>query len=316
MYRDNREQSDIMQNAPQKGIFTMKIMNNLEGQSSSHVEVPSFLAIPLTLQLTCDKKWRTECSGDTYAQNAEQFVHDFFEVKNPTPSESPYLLLPNGFTILMFILNTQWSNGFMCGTLTAVRQIKIPPNATLFCARLKPGTMSKILKHNACDFTDRVVPLPYYFSWANELLRLLCGTQSYEQRCLLTLAFLSRYWDKNYCIRPAVKDVLDLIHKYKGNVRVFDICNMLSQNERSLHKWFSETVGISPKAYVDLVKFLYVLYITTATPIRRLGDVPKEFGYVDQPRMCRAFRKYFGYRAQDILHLDMHELFVPDLFDS
>ena len=83
-----------------------------------------------------------------------------------------------------------------------------------------------------------------------------------------------------------------------------------------MHKHFSETVGVSPKAYADIVRFLHTLYTITATPIRYLGEVAKECGYVDQPHMNRAFKKHFGYTAREILFLNMHEIFVPNLLDD
>ena len=279
-------------------------------------EAPSFLVTPLTLKLTCDEEWKEECKGDVYAKVADLLVHDFFEVKNPHSFESPYLLLPNGFTTFMFMLSNQGSSCFMCGALTTARHIKIPSNAELFCVRLKPGAMSEFIKYKAYDFTDRIVPLSYYFSWAGELLGLLHGMRMYEQRCLLALSFLARYVDENYYMRSEVQDVLDLIHKYKGNVRVYDICNMLARNERTMHKCFSEAVGISPKAYAELVRFLHALYTIIETPIQRLGAAPKQCGYFDQPHMNRAFKKYFGYTAKDIMYLEMHEIYVPDVFDD
>ena len=294
----------------------MYITNTSKGQAAQQADAPSFLAMPLSLQLTCDREWREECTGDVYAKSRELLVHDFFEVKNPDSFESSYLLLPTCFTTLMFMLSDQGSNCFMCGALTTARHIKIPPKAEIFCVQLKPGAMSGFIKHRACEFTDRVVPMSCYFSWASELLGLLHGMRIYEQRCLIALAFLTQYVEKKYHIPSEVQDALDLIHKYKGNVRVCDVCNMISKNERTMHKHFSETEGVSPKAYADIVRFLHALYTITATPIRCLGEVAKECGYVDQPHMNRAFKKHFGYTAREILFLNMHEIFVPNLLDD
>jgi transcriptional regulator GlxA family with amidase domain len=70
---------------------------------------------------------------------------------------------------------------------------------------------------------------------------------------------------------------------------------MLPVTERQLERKFSEQVGISPKKFIDTVKFQnYLKQLQKLPSVKDVGILSYACGYYDQAHLNNFFRKHTG----------------------
>ena len=88
---------------------------------------------------------------------------------------------------------------------------------------------------------------------------------------------LSGQWKENTSIAEAIR----LINQSKGNITVLDLANSLGISTRGLEKKILQTVGISPKAYCNVIRFNHA-FRQLALCKKHVLDVVLDAGYYDQ----------------------------------
>lgn len=288
----------------------MYIIETEPSNKASQKESCAFLvgAPSLGLDLICNEAWRRQGS-----RPLDVLVQDIFEVKNPGFKEQPYLLLPNGNPSLIFVLKPQNSDCFLCGPLTTARRISVPAKGAIFCIRFVPGSMKWFRTEPAFYFADQVEPLSKHMVQAEELLQLLCSVHTYEERCGMAVSFLDYKIRKRFFVDPLISESVQHINKCKGRTLVCDVAKAVGRSERYTSKVFKDAVGMTIKTYCEIVQFNHSLYSVTMMHPDHLCKEAHTYGYFDLSHMNRTYKKFLGYTANEIKHLEMNAIYVLDL---
>lgn len=89
-----------------------------------------------------------------------------------------------------------------------------------------------------------------------------------------------------------------LMEQYRSPNIVLEYSKKVDVSERTLHRWFNEGIGISPKNLAQITRFHTALHHLHAQ------DEPGfyfDFGYFDQAHFIREFKKYTGYTPKSYL---------------
>lgn len=91
-----------------------------------------------------------------------------------------------------------------------------------------------------------------------------------------------------------VETAVDLLHRQPGQWRVGEVARRLNCPERTLNRRFTEMVGLSPKEYARVQRFLQARSWLESQPAQRRGDLLSRLGYYDQSHFINEFRYFTG----------------------
>jgi len=89
-----------------------------------------------------------------------------------------------------------------------------------------------------------------------------------------------------------------LIEHYRSPNIVLEYAKKEGISERTLHRWFNEGIGISPKNLAQITRFHSALYQLHA---HEEPGFYFDYGYFDQAHFIRDFKKYTGYTPKNYI---------------
>ena len=84
--------------------------------------------------------------------------------------------------------------------------------------------------------------------------------------------------------------LVDFIHKQRGLLSIYDISRHFCISERTVHRLFLNHAGISPKTYINLMRFRNVIDFSKQYNFKPL-EAALEAGFFDQSHFIKLFRK-------------------------
>jgi len=87
-------------------------------------------------------------------------------------------------------------------------------------------------------------------------------------------------------------------------IHISELCNTLRVSRRSLHRAFSETLGIGPVAYLRCKRLSAIQSILRQSDpeTTSIGDLAFEYGFLEGGRFASYYRSYFGETPSETLH--------------
>ena len=98
----------------------------------------------------------------------------------------------------------------------------------------------------------------------------------------------------------AVDRALQIIEASGGQIRVDDLAAEIGVSCRNLTRLFERAVGLSPKEFGRVSRFLRALRLLTAGDHRSLTDVALDCGFFDQAHFNHDFRELAGMSPGDL----------------
>lgn len=104
------------------------------------------------------------------------------------------------------------------------------------------------------------------------------------------LGLLSR----NGCSDRTIDRCLQLIEASRGQVNVMQLAKHLGVSGRHLTRRFQTTVGLSPKEFARISRFLHVVRCLNSRELGTLTETAMACGYFDQAHFNHEFREMAG----------------------
>lgn len=100
----------------------------------------------------------------------------------------------------------------------------------------------------------------------------------------------------NDCFPHILSEAIEYIEDKKGNTTVLDVLNQLGKrvNSKWLHRNFVKYIGISPKRYILLQRFIYTYGQYEKGKSEDLFDAALLSGYYDYNHFFKDFKRYIG----------------------
>lgn len=98
-----------------------------------------------------------------------------------------------------------------------------------------------------------------------------------------------------------------LIKSSSGTMRIHELCNQVGMSQTSLEDHFREKIGLSPKLYSRIVRFIKVNHFIQNKASISWDELVYRFGYFDQAHFIKEFKTFFGYSPSKI-HLSSQNL--------
>jgi len=167
--------------------------------------------------------------------------------------------------------------------------------AGIMGAALVPGTVAAITGQPAYQFTDNPTDIFQLFdrSFVSGYTAAFQGARSAEERLDILINFFRHF---NIPQRYEVyKAALQIIFQSKGCITVKELCQKLKVSERYLQREFRSHVGISPLAYLKILRFNNVFAeLSKPQSKESLGALVEIFMYYDVSHFNKTHKRYFG----------------------
>lgn len=81
---------------------------------------------------------------------------------------------------------------------------------------------------------------------------------------------------------------------HKGQSRVSTVCRELGVTERRLERMFATGLGVSPKQFARLARFLHACHLMRHRRTTTLAQMAQDAGYYDQAHCIAEFKAFAG----------------------
>jgi len=159
--------------------------------------------------------------------------------------------------------------------------------------QLRPWAAAQLFGAEVFAWTDQCIDLRDLMGEADVLIDQVAEAWFAERHQVIQSWLRSRL----ACAKPsaavmAVAEAVRQIENAKGLLGVDLLCQRLGVGERRLQRWFHDWVGVSPKAYMRLIRYREAeRRIATGQKLMRVAG---DLGFSDQAHLSREFKAFAG----------------------
>lgn len=240
-----------------------------------------------------------------------EFVERFVHYKGYNPAHSIDRFLPDGDTHLVidlldypkFIYDNEtltekqacrdaWFSGFRTQPIT----IPSGRDSEMFIIYFRKGRAYPFTGSPLSTFADLVVDasqaLPPVISEMRSRLQETTGSVS---KFALAEQFLLQHFRSRFCVNPFVDHAVSAIARDPAATSIERIASQVGYSRKHLATLFGDHVGVSPKEYMQVMRFQQVISSLQKQKQVRWTTVAHECGYYDQAHFINDFRKFSGF---------------------
>ncbi|MEB0260297.1 MULTISPECIES: AraC family transcriptional regulator [unclassified Mucilaginibacter] len=177
---------------------------------------------------------------------------------------------------------------------------------TFLVVFFQPMGMYQLFGYNTDAITNKSVDLLDFLGQkiGERLIAELVLADDREQQLeILNSFFLNRIPIEDNC--GDLKKVLVLIHESQGGISIIKIADSSGINRRTLERHFHKRVGISPKVYVQIIRFKNAMNYLQANPNITWTELTYNNGFFDQAHMIRYFKEYLKVSPNNLVKIDL-----------
>lgn len=90
-------------------------------------------------------------------------------------------------------------------------------------------------------------------------------------------------------------EAISLIRQTKGTLSIEEICAQMELSTKQLERKFLATVGVTPKVFSRITRFLNVCHHIDEFKDKNLTELAYDCGFYDQAHFIKEFRRFSGY---------------------
>lgn len=162
----------------------------------------------------------------------------------------------------------------------------------ILIVRFKPECFYKLFKLNPSFFKNRNIASLADINFELELSDQIFAADSVEEKIDIIESYI-----KNLIPADArtglLNSAMELIHETKGQISVVNVIGKLGVNYKWLERNFSKHLGLTPKEYIQLQRFLYA-YVNMYNEPDDLLSVAITNGYYDYNHFLKVFKDFTG----------------------
>jgi AraC-like DNA-binding protein len=138
----------------------------------------------------------------------------------------------------------------------------------------------------------------------------LMDAGSDQERIGLLTGFLLRGLARAKSRDTLIEESLRLIHQNTASITVSYLLEQLSISERQFERRFSQTVGVSPQAYIRVKRFNLAIRLMKSGQFEKLTDVAHALNFYDQSHFIREIKAFSGLTPKSVSQSDVGQFDV------
>ena len=204
---------------------------------------------------------------------------------------------------LKFCKNISHERTYLVGTMMQTDEQVLLGNVLLFGIKFRPGAFTHFYQFESLD------------GYSNQFHEFDRKDFPDIKR---TIKFFTSYIDQFYLDRlsPPKYSILDIvsdISQHPGIKKVHALAKKHFVTERHLERQFNLQIGVSPKEFMNLIRFNNTFAKLQSSSKQTILDIAWEFGYYDHAHLTNDFKRYTGKTPTDFFLSDFSKLVTSDI---
>ena len=220
----------------------------------------------------------------------------------PEDTDQTLLAVPDGVVDIIFRCCGANPYADVYGSVLKGKMISFEGGAQYFGVRFLPGAAEPVLGCPLDQFTDQNVQLNDIQNNANELIDLICSTDSFHERIRRFEEYHSQRLKMNEPVPFLVREVLRRINASHGNIKIQTLADETGYTSRHLNNVFKKHVGVPPKFYERIVRFQRCLGYLNNHKNSDLTELAHDAGYYDQAHFINEFKEFSMKTPSQVLY--------------
>ena len=244
----------------------------------------------------------------------QPFVNGYFFIElDAKPNAATLDIHPVGYNTIAFTLspNVFSSNGHDYDFSLSyhgfiAKHISLKPLAPLIkmiVVSFTPTGAIQLFRISQHELLNQIVPFTDVFPDSKILNSQLEETAACQKQAL---AYIEQWLLQRIPHAPQflyeanVKGACNLIQACHGNISIRHLCREVGMSQRYLEIHFKEMIGISPKLYCRIARFIAVYQFILQQTHIEWSELVYRFHFFDQAHFVRDFKDFFGYSPSKI----------------
>ncbi len=237
-----------------------------------------------------------------------KFIQHYWTIESCIPNQQEYIqrIVPSGLSEIIFyfgnkplstnLQKTINDNFILSGQLKDYYDIEVTGKLSLFSILLKPQGLSMFTDIPANEFYNQNIPLQFVFpKETNRLGDKLSAANSFSERISIVEEFLFRQLLKiQNSSSGRIENCINTINRTKGLVDIHSLAYEACLSRKQFERTFSNSIGVSPKQFLKIVRFQNVLHEKSKHKNISLTELTYKCGYYDQSHMINDFHQLSG----------------------
>jgi len=188
-------------------------------------------------------------------------------------------------------------SSFLYGQISAFKDVYLLNETDLIIVVFQPSGINQLMGIPAGGLRDNIIPIEYLFGkqgW--ELYEKLAGAFVIQEKLRLLNRFFAGLAERRVCRDDSlIKASVSFIIKNGGLISSRQLVKLTGYTERHIERKFSESIGINPRKFGNIIKLHHFLrQLKTEPSDKRLTAFAYEAGYTDQSHLIKEFKKITG----------------------
>ncbi|MFL9483525.1 DUF6597 domain-containing transcriptional factor [Chitinophagaceae bacterium LWZ2-11] len=188
------------------------------------------------------------------------------------------------------------SNSFVYGQITHYNDVISTGQLGMLVVVLHPHALHAFLHTAAYELNNDTIMLTDLFGQDVKALeeQVLSASNIHGAISAVERFFIKKLSDINEPDQ-VIEAALQIINQHKGMITIENLLKTVPVTERQLERKFKEYIGITPKKFVDTVKFQnFLKNLQKYSPGKNITGLCYECGYYDQAHLNNYFKKNTG----------------------
>lgn len=213
---------------------------------------------------------------------------------------NPGIVFHLGDPLIQYAGNHQAGNmqpaSFAYGQISHYNDVMSTGKLGMLVVVLQPYSIYSLFRIAAFELNNCIIKLADFFGQEAMVLEdQVISTPGIHRKIAAIERFLLRRAE--YINEPdhLLKESLQVIYQYRGDVTIEAVLKKVAVTERQLERKFRQYIGTSPKRYAEIIKFHHFLRLLQhCSGGKKISDVAYESGYYDQSHLNGHFKKITG----------------------
>ncbi|MES2519714.1 MAG: helix-turn-helix domain-containing protein [Bacteroidota bacterium] len=190
-----------------------------------------------------------------------------------------------------------YPNSFLYGQISEFKDLYLAEKTLIIIVVFQPYGINRLLGISANEIRDGIIASDDIFGWQGSLFYEKLSEQSSLEAKLpiLNAFFLELSAKKAISNQTLIHASLSYILKSKGNISINQLVKLTGYTERHIERTFSESIGLSPKKFGNIVKLHnFLSLLKDKSKQNNFTNFCYDAGYADQSHLIKEFKKYTG----------------------
>lgn len=241
------------------------------------------------------------------SKELESVIEGFY-VFSSDPNNNTHLIFNDGFPVLVFLQSSRDSVTVtggktaleieaVCASAGSIKNVYVKYSSNtgqVFVVRFHPVAFYPLFGLDTQYFRNHpVVPFEHIVKRNNFSVKEFFECSSVEEKIAIFETFVQNSFTK-IDAPEILNKTLDYIHRIKGQGTVRNVTNDAGVNYKWLERSFSQHIGIMPKEYIQLRRFIHAYLELVGSKEVDLMRIAISNGYYDSNHFLKDFKAYTG----------------------